>query len=261
MNYVKQFDILGVDSRQTSCIELHGAPNAATEGAVGVLGIDVTSPTREVYKCVAVNGGVYTWMPITTIPVVKDGEDGFSFISAVESRSGLSVVTFPFYQLNIPGGYVVKVGDLIVDAEGYIYQITIVTSENCTAKYIGTRLITEYSVSALGVARIAMGQYKGTGTHGASNPNTLSFDFMPRYVRIIHPDDRQIEFFIGAIDGGDTLVVEHAGDRFTRRTDYTVTVNEGTISWYVTFGGTSAAIGSQYQCNTSNSAYYYEVLG
>lgn len=63
MRYVKCLNINGVDARQVACIELHGAPNAATEGAVGVLGIDVDSPTHDLYRCVAVNGSIYTWKP------------------------------------------------------------------------------------------------------------------------------------------------------------------------------------------------------
>lgn len=63
MKYVKCLNINGVDAKQVACIELHGAPNAATEGAVGVLGIDVDSPTHDIYKCVAVNGAIYTWKP------------------------------------------------------------------------------------------------------------------------------------------------------------------------------------------------------
>lgn len=61
MHYVKHFNINGVQTRQVACIELQGKPNAATQGHVGVLGIDITSPTHDVYKCVAVNGAIYTW--------------------------------------------------------------------------------------------------------------------------------------------------------------------------------------------------------
>lgn len=60
-HFVKKFNINGVKTRQIPCIELHGRPNAATRGAVGVLGIDVDSPAHEMYKCVAVNGAIYTW--------------------------------------------------------------------------------------------------------------------------------------------------------------------------------------------------------
>ena len=76
MHYVKQFHINGVDTRQVSCIELHGKPNAATEGAAGVLGIDMDSPLHEVYKCVAVRGAIYTWQLLsgeeTVVPTLID---------------------------------------------------------------------------------------------------------------------------------------------------------------------------------------------
>lgn len=140
MNYVKHFSVLGVDTRQVACIELRGAPTAATEGAVGVLGIDVTSPTKDLYKCVAVNGGIYTWELLEKTPDAKDGTDGFSLLVAVESRLGLSVATFPFYQLNIPNGYTPKVGDLIIDPDTYLYQVTVVETDSCTAAYLNVRL-------------------------------------------------------------------------------------------------------------------------
>lgn len=72
MVYVKHFDILGIDTAQIPCIELHGVPNTATVGAVGLLGIDVTS--GEVYVCTAVNGAIYTWQSL------RDGRDGVSVI-------------------------------------------------------------------------------------------------------------------------------------------------------------------------------------
>ena len=61
MHYVEHFNINGVCTRQVACIKSNGRPNAATEGGVGTLCIDITSPTHDVYKCVAVNGSIYTW--------------------------------------------------------------------------------------------------------------------------------------------------------------------------------------------------------
>lgn len=196
MNYVKHFSVLGVDTRQVACIELRGAPTAATEGAVGVLGIDVTSPTRDVYKCVGVNGGVYTWMPISEMPEVKDGENGLSLLSAVESRSGLSVVTFPFYQLNTPSGYTVKIGDMILDPEGYIYQVTSIEVDSCTAKYIGERLLTNHTLGEFEPAQMVSGGYVGTRDNVV-----LTFDVLPDIIifpaqdAVIYP--RQHCAFIG----------------------------------------------------------------
>lgn len=76
MVYVKHFDILGIDTAQIPCIELQGPPNAATEGAVGLLGMDVTSDGREIYVCTAVNGAIYTWESL------KDGKDGTCIVKA-----------------------------------------------------------------------------------------------------------------------------------------------------------------------------------
>ena len=74
MHYVKHFNICDVDTKQVACIELHGKPNAATEGAVGVLGIDVDSPLHETYKCVAVNGSIYTWVELVGEPEINEDE-------------------------------------------------------------------------------------------------------------------------------------------------------------------------------------------
>ena len=131
MHYVKQFSINGVDTKQVACIELNGAPNAATEGAVGVLGMDITSPTHEVYKCVAVNGSIYTWELLSA---------GMSIISATVTGEGAPQHTFPYDNLRIPSGYIIKSNDLIFDSEGYLYQITSIGSESCTASYCGTHI-------------------------------------------------------------------------------------------------------------------------
>ena len=131
MHYVKQFDINGVATRQVACIELHGKPNAATEGAVGVLGIDMDSPLHDVYKCVAVNGSIYTWELLSS---------GLSIMSATISGGGVEAVQFPYTNLLTPAMYVVKVGDLIIDIEGYLYQISALNTTYVEATYCGTRI-------------------------------------------------------------------------------------------------------------------------
>lgn len=130
MHYVKHFDINGVDTKQVACIELHGKPNATTEGCVGVLGIDVDSPTHDVYKCVAVNGAIYTWELLSS---------GMSIISAAISGEGAESVQFPYIHLRTPAMYVVKVGDLVLDKEGYLYQINSINSTYCEATYCNTQ--------------------------------------------------------------------------------------------------------------------------
>lgn len=131
MKYVKQFSINGVDTKQVACIELNGAPNAATEGSVGVLGMDMTSPTHEVYRCVAVNGSVYTWELLSA---------GMSIMSAIITGEGALEQSFPYDKLRIPRGYIVKLNDLILDSEGYLYQIISIGNDSCVASYCGTHI-------------------------------------------------------------------------------------------------------------------------
>lgn len=80
MKYVKHFDILGVDTAQIPCIELHGVPTTATVGVVGLLGMDIN--TGEVYKCTKVNGSIYTWESLTR------GRDGTSVVNAEVNSDG-----------------------------------------------------------------------------------------------------------------------------------------------------------------------------
>ena len=130
MNYVKHFDINGVDTKQVACIELHGKPNAATEGCVGVLGVDVDSPTHDVYKCVAVNGSIYTWELLSS---------GMSIMVATISGGGAASAKFPYTNLLTPAMYVLKKGDLILDSEAHLYQIEEINTTYCGAKYTGSQ--------------------------------------------------------------------------------------------------------------------------
>jgi hypothetical protein len=87
MVYVKSFDILGIDTAQIPCIELQGVPNSATVGAVGLLGMDVTSEGREIYVCTKVEGAIYTWQSL------RDGQDGVSVIKSEINANGELILT------------------------------------------------------------------------------------------------------------------------------------------------------------------------
>ena len=128
MHYVKEFNINGVGTKQVACIELRGKPNAATEGALGVLGMDVTSPTHDVYKCVAVNGSIYTWEFLSS---------GMSIITATVTGDGFLNKTFEYSDLLYPDGYIVKQGDLVLDRGGYLYQVNAIGNTSCDATYTG----------------------------------------------------------------------------------------------------------------------------
>lgn len=226
MHYVKSFKINGVDTAQIPCIELQGKPNSATEGRVGVLGIDMVSPLHDVYKCVAVNGSIYTWELLSS---------GLSIMSASISGEGDVSMEFPYEKIRKPSTYIIKPGDLILDREGYLYQVDSLKAESCVASYCGTRVVA-YGMSAYDLAvyegfegsleewfttmkgekgdpglsphigdngnwwigdidtgaiagnsRVATGSYKGTGKSGTSYPNVLEFDFAPKLVIVTTP--------------------------------------------------------------------------
>ena len=142
MHYVKHFNINGIATKQVACIELQGKPNTATEGSVGLLGIDMSSPLHEIYKCVAVNGNIYTWELFSS---------GLSIVSATISGYGDKSIQFPYDTLKTPLTYMVKPGDLIIDSNGYLYQIESLDAIACNATYCGTQVVA-YGKSAYDLA-------------------------------------------------------------------------------------------------------------
>ena len=59
MKYVKSLDMFGVDAKEIPCIKGKGVPTTATEGAVGCFYMD--EDVGMIYKCIAADGGVWTW--------------------------------------------------------------------------------------------------------------------------------------------------------------------------------------------------------
>lgn len=115
--FVKKFDINGVKTKQVACIELHGKPNAATKGAVGVLGIDVDSPGHEIYKCVAVNGSLYTW-EICTGGGGGGGSDGLTEGEVEEVREIAGEVAAEMLDYRTP----TRIDLSALDTEGKIVE-------------------------------------------------------------------------------------------------------------------------------------------
>ena len=105
MNYVKHFNLFGTEARQITCLELEGVPTSSTEGEVGVLGIDVTSDTLDLYKCIYAKNDVYAWEKlikdvIQTASSVTDIKD-----VAVDSGElkGIKEVKFYGYTSQVAG--------------------------------------------------------------------------------------------------------------------------------------------------------------
>lgn len=124
-----------------------------------------------------------------------------------------------------------------------------------------------YTYTALGQfgakVQIATGSYTGTGTYGVSNPNSLTFDFVPKIVKIVaweqsgnvYPTATATSVAYetpaylmtgGYVEGfGFT---SNVGNRSYGR------MNGQTLEWYNT---NSASV----QCNQSNTIYHYIAIG
>lgn len=130
------------------------------------------------------------------------------------------------------------------------------------------------NLSDLRVARIAIGSYVGTGTHGANNPNSLTFDFVPKAVFMIgtkNSDGVHKAYMFGYDTGGNGLSQHTAMYYDLLTTNYVVDVGFGmpyggsskqygkrsddgkTFSWYADYS-------SSYQLNDAGTTYYYMAL-
>ena len=102
--------------------------------------------------------------------------------------------------------------------------------------------------------RVAFGEYTGTGTTGADNPNTLNFDFYPVLIAVAAAENfrstDRVYFFLRP-----RTVVKSPYAGTAEPTDIRVQWADGGVSWYVTTGKAT------HQLNSSGNTYYYTVLG
>lgn len=96
-------------------------------------------------------------------------------------------------------------------------------------------------------ARVQVVSYVGTGTYGSSNPNSLTFDFVPKVIMV--RDNETGNCFLEAIYGMKFAVVKYSsGDSVS------MIWNEKTVSWY-------SAGDPYYQMNSSGTKYYAVAIG
>lgn len=130
-------------------------------------------------------------------------------------------------------------------------------------------------LAALGLtnaAKIATGSYVGTGTYGANNPCSLTFDFVPKLLIMLNYDDNtQIngKYFNGALSMNPVqmIIASRLTDSYTPALQTNYFSQESwynhycnvkkspdgkTISWYHD--------GAKYQFNNQNWTYWYLVM-
>ena len=95
--------------------------------------------------------------------------------------------------------------------------------------------------------KIATGSYTGTGTYGVSHPNSLTFEFAPKFV-LVNEDSQY-----GLIAIKDCAAALAAVNTMQQR----VTWENKTVSWYCT--GTNQSAFTQY--NAAGTTYNYIAIG
>ena len=99
-------------------------------------------------------------------------------------------------------------------------------------------------------ARIATGTYTGTGEYGAGNPNTLTFDFVPKVLFMTSCYTNR-EGTVGWLNGQYRCIIENDANAKT----VFVTWDGRTVSWYTTENN------AMYQFNESGRTYQYIAIG
>lgn len=113
-----------------------------------------------------------------------------------------------------------------------------------------------YTYTALGQlgakVRIATGSYTGTGTYGASNPNSITFDFEPVFLVIYYGSQKTV--FIRGCGTALTILDGPFSASTLRGWVNAVTFSGNELAWY---NGDHA----DYQLNTSGAVYNYIAIG
>lgn len=105
----------------------------------------------------------------------------------------------------------------------------------------------------------AVGSYTGTGTYGSSNPNSLTFDFVPKVVFIVpdgsHSNGGMILLYGATKFGGFGTFYTTSGTVSAGQCN--ITWNGTTVSWYNPASSINDAAIYEAQQNKSGMVYRY----
>lgn len=166
---------------------------------------------------------------VGAVPIASGGTNGTSAASGINNLiSGLSQITpasndlFPFRDISGNTGGSVTLANLAVA----LGNNGVITPSNLAVQ-----------ASALGFTKIQTGSYVGTGTYGVDNPNSLTFDFVPKFV-IVTPDlagRSSLEGYIGIFIYGAVFVPFSYSGTVTGADNVNLIVSgwgTNTLKWY-----------------------------
>ena len=110
---------------------------------------------------------------------------------------------------------------------------------------------------SLAGAKIQTGSYTGTGTYGASNPCSLTFDFVPTVV-LIQQKAEGAECYLTVLNGVSKAMSFHSADNESSQS-VAITWADNTMSWYSTAG--MASDRPTYQLNQAATEYSWAAIG
>lgn len=115
--------------------------------------------------------------------------------------------------------------------------------------------------NAVTAPKIETGSYVGTGTYGASNPNTLTFRFAPKLVLIYNGSKDYAMFFAFGLgeeymSGGYLLAW---ASEMSTTNDNHAKINGNVLNWYAL--NTSATTARRLQLNVESQTYHYLAIG
>ena len=114
-----------------------------------------------------------------------------------------------------------------------------------------------YSFAQAGGLKMDYGSYVGDGKHGSATPNTLSFDFQPKFVLIVRDGSPIIG---GAFFEGSSTYSLIGWTDGTLWMDFYATLENKTLSWYC-LESSDQPYGAPGQLNTDGTTYYYVAFG
>lgn len=110
-----------------------------------------------------------------------------------------------------------------------------------------------------GKARVATGSYTGTGKYGSSNKNSLTFDFVPKFVMVAYGmgtlvggqeiQQMDVAAILPTVGGFSFAALALGGQAYT----VGASVSGNTVSWWST--------DAEHQLNTSGRTYQYIAIG
>ena len=112
-----------------------------------------------------------------------------------------------------------------------------------------------------GRALVESGSYVGTGTYGESNPNHLTFGFLPKLIYISAEYPYSMSAYGRSEEKNMLLMPGISSSYVTYQVRQVVAYNGNTVSWYTLSSTNNYYPSAVTQLNQSGTTYYYFAIG